>query len=387
VRLRPSLSLLAAGILAVVGATLVPAATASASPPDNELQIVFAVDEGGFPYGSYDEDTNTFTLDPGADILSLFAFNNDSENDFALDTASRAKCGGAPIVPRADQPTSPNYVACPLAFDAKPETSGTLGLTLNGTWVGSEQPGGAAFSANYTVLDDRPIVTAAANNAVVADGGSVTAPLGSAIAVDADAVDQPDGAGITGAHFVSPSPAQCLAGAPTDIDSSVHVFCATSLIATGTAQTATFAVSGTSQYREDAEGQTSFSYRGNGGCTVQPTVDVGDKQTVTCTGFEPGIGVTAVQHSTPTTVATLTVPSTGAFTFSYTVPAGAGKHVVTILLDGTVLYTTASFTVPAAGLALTGTNVGWQPFGTAGLALLAGFGLWLVGRRRSTQKR
>ncbi len=82
---------------------------------------------------------------------------------------------------------------------------------------------------------------------------------------------------------------------------------------------------------------------------VASTVDEGGLLTVSGTGFEPGETISLVLHSDPVDMGTTTADADGAFSFTWTVPAGTeGEHTVvaTGATSGTVRE--ASVTITAA---------------------------------------
>jgi hypothetical protein len=383
-RARSVLTSVGITVIAVVGLSLLAPSTAIADTVGtggaSDVQVVFAVPPTGWDYGHIDG--ATLILNPGEDPIPLWAYNNSPSDDFQFDTASAAACAGS-VVPHADQPTSPNFIACPLTIDAVPGATGSITLTLSGHDVQTGITGSLEYSLPYRVIDDRPTVTASHGGTSIADGATVTAPLGSVwnITGDASVPATGDSVADTGATFVSPSPDDCLTVPATDIDNTHHITCTTSIEATQSATATTLAVSATSPYRSGALGQTSFSFQGTGGCTTAATVRDGAQQTITCSGFEPGITVTAVQHSTSTTVGgPVVVGPGGAFSFRFTETAEIGTHSVSIMAGSTPLFTTDPFTVGA--LAATGVDLSWQPFGAVGLALGAGVFLLVLARRR-----
>ncbi|TXN31507.1 hypothetical protein [Lacisediminihabitans profunda] len=118
--------------------------------------------------------------------------------------------------------------------------------------------------------------------------------------------------------------------------------------------------------------------------TTAPTVGQGERVTVTCFGFLPGIDVAATLHSAAIPLGVKNTGPTGDFSFSFVVPAALdpGSHRVELSLNGTTLTMTDPFTVTAS-LAPTGADGGPMLVGATG-AVLVGSSLVLLGflRRR-----
>ncbi|HEX4444793.1 MAG TPA: hypothetical protein VHZ81_14585 [Galbitalea sp.] len=94
----------------------------------------------------------------------------------------------------------------------------------------------------------------------------------------------------------------------------------------------------------------SLSYHGVGGCTTTAAnVRAGTAQTVHCTGFEPGITVAGVMHSTPVGLGAHTVAGDGTLDFSFVVPVSTsgGSHSVAIRIGSATIATTPTFNVTA----------------------------------------
>ena len=109
-------------------------------------------------------------------------------------------------------------------------------------------------------------------------------------------------------------------------------------------------------------------------------------------GFEPGETISLVFHSTPTSLGSVTADSSGAFSTSVTIPAGAsGSHeivgtgltsgaVATIALD---VGGSSSSSSGSGSSGLSDTGVAVIGIGAVGVVLLVGGGLlMLAGKRR-----
>lgn len=125
---------------------------------------------------------------------------------------------------------------------------------------------------------------------------------------------------------------------------------------------------------------------GEGECATSAlTVGQGERITVNCFGFLPGIDVAATLNSAPVALGTKNTGSTGDFRFSFVVPADldTGSHRVGLSLNGTTLTMTDPFTVTAP-LAPTGASSGPVIVGAV-VATLLGIALVSLGfsRRRN----
>jgi hypothetical protein len=138
------------------------------------------------------------------------------------------------------------------------------------------------------------------------------------------------------------------------------------------------------------------------GAVTHDRVVQGRSQTVSGTGFSVGETVTAVLHSAPVTVGTVTANATGTAALTFTVPknTAAGAHQLVLTGAASGLSATVAFTVTAAAITpapviapavsdpqLAATGLDGHQLGRlstlAGVLLLLGGGLLLVGRRRS----
>jgi hypothetical protein len=127
---------------------------------------------------------------------------------------------------------------------------------------------------------------------------------------------------------------------------------------------------------------------GEGECSTNVrTIGQGERLTVNCFGFLPGISVTALLNSAPAPLGTENTGATGDFSFSFVVPSALapGFHRVELSLGGTTLTMTDPFTV-TAGLAPTGWD-GLPMLAAASGVLLVGSALVVLGvlRRRHTR--
>jgi hypothetical protein len=375
--------------LAIVGVSTVavPAAAHADTglPVSTDVTAVIAEPDAGWPAGISSDPDGTLVLAPGIAVeIPVFLVNASTANDYLVDASSPGQCAGH-YVPRAPNSLRSYYLACSVEFTGQAGEHGDLSYTFtetNGT-AGTDVQTTLA-PVPYRVADDRPVVSVSHGGVAVPDGTTISVPTGSSPQLDASVASATDGDIESPASFVSPSPSSCISVPAVDIDPSHSLDCvATVGPAVQDPTPITFAASDDSSYRTGVIGRASVSYRGSGSCsTNETTVTAGDTLTVSCTGFAPGLKLTAAQHSAPTTVAAdIAVPDSGAFAFSYTVPSATGKHTVSILLDGTVLYTTAAFSVSVPGLALTGVSVGWQTWALIGALLLAGLSLVVLGRR------
>jgi LPXTG-motif cell wall-anchored protein len=166
---------------------------------------------------------------------------------------------------------------------------------------------------------------------------------------------------------------------PTDVTPSCEFTAPTP--AANTPTTVTFAANGLAALvSKPVQTEGVSTYSGDGGCTADSAAtSVGQKQTISCVGFLPGIEVDAVLNSAPVDLGPVSTGS-GSFSFSFVVPASVdnGDHSVTVSLDGTALTTTPAFAVVPA-LAATGSNS--LPGLVAGGAALV-LGLVLFARSR-----
>ncbi|WP_394770120.1 hypothetical protein [Lacisediminihabitans sp.] len=121
--------------------------------------------------------------------------------------------------------------------------------------------------------------------------------------------------------------------------------------------------------------------------TVQ-TAAQGERVTVTCFGFLPGINVAAILHSPAVPLGLKNTGPTGDFRFIFVVPAALepGSHRVELSLNGTTLTMTDPFTVTAA-LAPTGADGGPMLISATGAVLVGGSLVLLAFLRRRRQIR
>jgi hypothetical protein len=226
-----------------------------------------------------------------------------------------------------------------------PPGTGTVGVTVT--------TAGGTSAASVTFSYDRPPTVTGLSPASGPTAGGTIVTIG--------------GTGFTGATAVTfgTTPA-----AAFTVDSATQI---TATAPSGLALTADVTVTGPNG--------TSATAAGDRFTWVAPTlglsstsVTAGDSVTISGSGFVPNSTSTVVLHSSPVTLATVTMSATGTFSATVTIPTGtaAGAHTLTVA-DASV-----ALTVDPSALARTGSDPA-APFGLA--AGLLALGMLLVGAR------
>lgn len=320
-------------------------------------------------------DAGIVTGQPGETVDVHFSVVNSTPNNLGAPgvTFTPGVTGGwsyttnpvNPPIPIPANSVTPYTISVTIPETAQPGDSQTvtLGVTAGGI---TALPG----TGTVTVAGGDPGTTVVPGSVAVSGtpkvGNTLTAVIGTPTPSNATpsyAWKLPDGTVIgAGSTLVIPKSAEGLAITLTVTWSATGYDSASESAATDTVQ-------------PDASGPAAAISLGS--------VSVKGMQTVTGTGFVEGESVTAVMHSTPFTIGTKTVGSSGAVTFTWKIPAGTEPGMHTVTLTGSISGpVSVEFLVTAEG-DLVNTGFDAVPsIAIAALALGSGALLLMSSRRR-----
>lgn len=192
----------------------------------------------------------------------------------------------------------------------------------------------------------------------------------------------------TGFATGCPAPPTAMAPGETFPESGCRFSAPTPVVSGSTA--ITVGATSTGAFGEPVETSATLHYgSADGECSAGvQTIGQGERLTINCFGFLPGIDVVASLSGSPVSLGVRNTGATGDFSFGFVVPPtlAPGAHSVALALGPTVLTQTDPFAVRAT---LAATGVDPRPLlVVAGSTILLGGALVVVGiRRRSARHR